>query len=69
MALTQELVSYKWKVVTTFGVFGWVIWRKGDNWQAQTYTTVIGKAKSLTEHVVWEMNGREIAGHFIKRGL
>lgn len=72
LARTQELVSYKRKVVTTgseFGVFGWDIWGKGDIWQAQTSSTVTGKAKSLTEHMEWELNGREIAGHFIKRGL
>lgn len=72
LAVTQELVLSKWKVVTSgsaLGVFGWVIWGKGDVWQAQTGSTVTGKAKSLTEHVEWELNGGEIAGHFIKRGL
>lgn len=72
LAPTQEPVSYKWKVVTSgsaFGIFGWVIWGKGDVWQAQTYSTGSGKAKSLTEHMEWELNGGEIAGHFIKRGL
>lgn len=72
LALTQQLVLYKGKVVTSgsaFGVLGWVIWGKGDVWQAQTYSAGTGKAKSLTEHMEWELNGREIVGHFIKRGL
>lgn len=70
LALTQELVSYEWKVVTSgsaLGVFGWVVWGKGDIWQAQTCSTVPGKAKCLTEQMEWELNGQEIVGHFIKR--
>lgn len=51
------------------GVFGWVIWGKGAILKAQNYSTVTGKAKSLTEHMEWELNGRAIAGQFIKRLL
>lgn len=63
---------YQREVVTSgsaLGVLGRVTGGRGDVWQAQTYSAVTGKAKSLTEHTEWELNGREIASHFIKRGL